>query len=497
MLACCISAFVTVNRFGFALEGSWCAMERIYYDSINGQLQLTKPKWEGFSNISTILSEFSNFFGRITDGDTATHKNLIGNGKWKKIPENGVNNFYQSDGYIYNEFENEISTKRGGIDEINESVLPYTNRYSKIVFSLYQLEKKKAKADNKIKEIQNYFEKKNLDPYKSEFMGKFRGYAKTLRGGFKILPMIYYCLLLIAVTFAGVSMMFYACLKRQGYLITFMHVLWNIIRFFIFSFFLYGTAFGIGFLVIKDAISSIMYIFGENLKNEGKLLPDGYGKQFFEFCLSEDINNFKKKIDENFEITTLLNDFFSNYQELNDLIENLGGSIVIPNSEKAGDMIKDMKANIKTVIDILCPPSSNVVYCDDLGKRSIQEGGIFGAFDCGFLKSDLANFYRALFHASVESRILCALSLCISFFGAVALYFFLLVLHHYNNELFFDSGKSIFKGFEGFGAGYKKKNYQQDPAYKKRRLRNEIELTSKNDEGSEYKNVNKNEEDEE
>ena len=160
MLACCISAFVTVNRFGFALEGSWCAMERIYYDSINGQLQLTKPKWEGFSNISTILSEFSNFFGRITDGDTATHKNLIGNGKWKKIPENGVNNFYQSDGYIYNEFENEISTKRGGIDEINESVLPYTNRYSKIVFSLYQLEKKKAKADNKIKEIQNYFEKK-------------------------------------------------------------------------------------------------------------------------------------------------------------------------------------------------------------------------------------------------------------------------------------------------------------------------------------------------
>ena len=497
MLACCISAFVTVNRFGFALEGSWCAMERIYYDSINGQLQLTKPKWEGFSNISSILSEFLSFFNAINDnGDQSTHKILIPSDKWKKIPEEGVNNFYQSDGYIFTLFETEIGNKGDVKDEINKAVLPYTNRYSKIVFSLYQLEKIKAKAIQKIEEIKNYFDKKNLDPYKSEFMGKFRGYAKTLRGGFKILPMIYYCLLLIAVTFAGVSMMFYACLKRQGYLITFMHVLWNIIRFFIFSFFLYGTAFGIGFLVIKDAISSIMYIFGENLKNEGKLLPDGYGKQFFEFCLLNDENNFKKKIDEDFEITTLLNDFFSFYQELNNSIINLGEQIVIPNSDKAPDMIKDMKDNIKNAIISPCLQSSNV-YCVDLGKRSIQEGGIFGAFDCGFLKSDLANFYRALYHASVESRILCTLSLCISFFGAVALYFFLLVLHHYNNELFFDSGKSVFKGFEGFGAGYKKKNYQQDPAYKKRRLRNEIELTSKNDEGSEYKNVNKNEEDEE
>jgi hypothetical protein len=57
--------------------------------------------------------------------------------------------------------------------------------------------------------------------------------------------MAYFCLFLMAVVTAGVSMMFYACLKRQGYLITLMHVLWNIIRFFIFSFFLYGTAYGI------------------------------------------------------------------------------------------------------------------------------------------------------------------------------------------------------------------------------------------------------------
>ena len=66
-------------------------------------------------------------------------------------------------------------------------------------------------------------------------------------------------------------------------------------------------------------------------------------------------------------------------------------------------------------------------------------------------------------------------------------------MHHYNNELFFDTGKSIFTGFDGFGGGYKKKNKDKDPAYKKRKLRAEIELTSKNDEQSGYNDVRKNE----
>ena len=66
------------------------------------------------------------------------------------------------------------------------------------------------------------------------------------------------------------------------------------------------------------------------------------------------------------------------------------------------------------------------------------------------------------------------------FFGAVAIYFYLLVMHHYDNELFFDNGKSIFTGFDGFGGGYRKKNKDQDPAYKKRKLRAEIEITSNN-----------------
>ena len=55
MLACCISGCVSVNRFGFAIEGAWCAFDRLYYDSLHGQLKATEPKWKGFHNSWNIL----------------------------------------------------------------------------------------------------------------------------------------------------------------------------------------------------------------------------------------------------------------------------------------------------------------------------------------------------------------------------------------------------------------------------------------------------------
>ena len=54
MLACCISGCVSVNRFGFAIEGAWCALDRLYYDSLHGQLKTTEPKWKGFENAETL-----------------------------------------------------------------------------------------------------------------------------------------------------------------------------------------------------------------------------------------------------------------------------------------------------------------------------------------------------------------------------------------------------------------------------------------------------------
>ena len=255
-----------------------------------------------------------------------------------------------------------------------------------------------------------------------------------------ILAMIYFSLFLIAALSAGVSMMFYACLKRQGYLITLMHVLWNTIRFFIFSFFLYGTAYGIIFLILSDLIGVMKIIFEEELPK---------ANTFFKECLEEKI--------------------FSGYKD---------------------EVINCFKTNGFNCDHFI----GNQRICSKDNTDNTDNEEPFN-LDCSFLESDLNHLYKALNDASLESQKLSAISLSAAFFGEVAIYFYLLVMHHYNNELFFDSGKSIFTGFDGFGRGYKKKNRNNDPAYKKRKLRAEIELTSKNDEQNEYKDINKNDDD--
>ena len=430
ILACCISAFVTVNRFGFALEGSWCAIDRFYYDSFKGQLKETKPRWEGLETTKQILENI---------------------GIFSKILKDNLNNDW---------FNKSITVKYYPLDNTekttNKTILELLISIDQLISSYDSLTKNSSKINiTSFKKIE------------TDFLKDFEYYAKTLRACLKILAMIYYCLLLIAITAAGVSMMFYACLKRQGYLITFMHVLWNVIRFFMFSFFLYGTAYGIGFLAIRDSIAVIKKLFGDNL-SQNELVG---GKEFLEYCLKESGTNMLGEND-----IRAIKTFFLNIGKF---------------MEEEAKLESSSSKPFTTFYVTICS-GVNKTICDFLNK-TVLNNGLDKSFDCGFLKSDLNQLYRALSDASVESRILAALSLCSSFFGAVAVYFFLLVMHHYNNELFFDSGKSIFTGFDGFGGGYKKKMHDKDPAYKKRKLRAEIELTSKNDEQSAYKNVNKNE----
>ena len=297
------------------------------------------------------------------------------------------------------------------------------------------------------------------------FMDYFHEKENILRNSLNILAMIYFCLFLIAVTAAGISMMFYACLKRQGYLITFMHILWNIIRFFIFSFFLYGTAYGVFYDILSDLIAVMNMIFKNNLSEKNFLHKCLFSEQGVSTLFVEDT------------IKTSLNDFFK-YKE-QDMKNNDGNKI---NYDGICIGITGEKNNI-----------NKTEYCNYLDF--LVQNDLLGSFDCSFLKGDLNHLFKALDDASNESQKLAAISLCSAFFGAVAIYFYLLVIHHYNNELFFDSGKSIFTGFDGFGRGYKNKNRNNDPAYKKRKLRAEIELTSKNDEQNEFKDINKNDDD--
>ena len=286
----------------------------------------------------------------------------------------------------------------------------------------------------------------------------FHDKEDTLKYSLNILAMIYFCFFLIAVVSAGVSMMFYACLKRQGYLITLMHVLWNIIRFFIFSFFLFGTAYGIIFIIFGDLIGVMRMIFEQ-------LPEDNQVTKILKECLSFPNPTYIEK-----EVQPVpKNNIF-----LNDANKNFVKTC----------FVEEIDCNIEAL-------TNYKKICKNLKDEKFFDFN----FDCSILNSDLNHLYKVLNDASLESQKLSAITLCAAFFGEVAIYFYLIVMHHYNNELFFDSGKSIFTGFDGFGRGFKNKNRNNDPAYKKRKLRAEIELTSKNDEQNEYKDINKNDDD--
>ena len=398
------------------------------------------------------------------------------------------------------------------INEVNNITLPITSRFGKVVDSLYILQN--IEFDDDLNKLKNYFNNATLyfPQLKTKLLEEFYYFAKVFKGCGKILTMIYFCLLLISATFAGISMMFYACLKRQGYLQVFMHVLWNIIRFFMFSFFFYGAAYGMCYLFLRDAIAYVMFAFGEdNLNAEvSYLVPEKEGKKFLSYCLINTESDYKKQLDD--ILTEALNDFFKNYQELviitkdyqknrkKEFSDYTSKSLITVDDTSTLDKIAKAQSammdkilpffEVDTNKDYLCKKE---VYldCSTFPEMAIRDGGLFGSFNCTFLKSDLHMMYKTLFDLSIEARILCALSCCIAFFGAIFVYFFLLVLHHYDTELFFDNGKGIFTGFEGIGNTQKKDS--KDPSKKKRKLRAEIELSSRNEEYSAYQPDNNNE----
>ena len=397
-------------------------------------------------------------------------------------------NGYFLDSFLDNIIEGSKKEKiKSFIKEVNNITLPITSRLGKIVDSLYILQN--LEFYNDLSELRKYFDNVNskFPQLKTKFLEEFYYFAKVAKGCGKILTMIYFCLLLISATFAGVSMMFYACLKRQGYLQIFMHVLWNIIRFFMFSFFFYGAAYGMCYLALRDAVAYVMFVFGEeNLNAEvSYLIPQEYGKDFLRFCLINPESDFKKKIDDT--LTEALNDYFKNTQELilinKDYQKNMKKEYTDYSSTNTISIDDDTKKILKDIADTQCSMMKtileffdkdnnnyickNIENCDNFAEMAIRDGGLFGSFNCTFLKSDLHMMYKTLYDLSIEARILCALSCCISFFGAIFVYFFLLVLHHYDTELFFDNGKGIFTGFEGIGNTQKKNS--NDPSKKKKK----------------------------
>lgn len=524
ILACCISGIVIAVRFGKYTRVAQCGYERIYYDSQFGQLKDSYPRWEGlynnsqklknslklvntiknlqtedFNNISPALkntwesNSYENLFnGQYSDSYISSIKNLIDKCKMYnsdlEVIETGdkfynynnpkdtstvIGNFiYESDKKI-----KELTVKYNTMEESMENINIYgDDYYDEINSTVYDFDEISIDLQN----------------YQTGYLDKVEYYVKVAKGCGYILIIIYFSILAFISILGCVFLLAYAYLQNQKNLDILMIIIWNCIRFFIFSFFVYGAAFGMLYKGLRDIIAYNMYVFGNNLNKNTTtlLLPNNQSKSFLWNCLQEENTNFKGDLDD--IVTDDLKGFSNSYDEINTLLkkeenkskinfqqsyivrivsspnrnlEETSGGEIFSDEESFSDLSDyitddvispitiDFTQQVQELTNMINQIRESFNYLKDKinqgnsNLRNVEENSFesFNSFDCGFLKNDLNLLYNSLYDLSIQSRILCALSCCIGFFGELLIYFYLLTMYHYDNNVFKESQLNINK----------------------------------------------------
>ena len=501
VFACCISGFVTSHSFSNKVQTTKCVYERVYYDSINGEIKKEDNKWEGLNARQKIIDNFTDFL-YIKDGDNYETPFDFKLKNWEKGNKTLLLN---STVYYSKDFQNELTKilskcwKYPGalrdlngelicdsnLKEHNSYIYGYINEVTKItkyfsdeVNQINDFINKTKKGqreksydqeliiiNNTLKEITE-----DLDNYKNGFLDKAYDYIKVSNICGYILVTIYYSILLVIVVCSCFLLWAYSFFKEQRLIYTFMHFAWNILKFFSFSFFMFGAAFGALYLISRDLIGYNQFLFSDlNLAPNVTtyLLPNGATKEFLRYCINEEdsnyINNFKYSTFE------LLSDLYFNMQKgkdikedkynfsqftevktcyyvINENLRNIEGDLETDTSEiidtiplnftKVGIEVKKMineiyQALYSTNLRLLEQKSNIIKAIEKLGE-TIEK------LNCGFLKTEIQILYDSLYELSIESRISCALCCCIGFFIEFSVAFYLLVLYHYNKIEFRD-----------------------------------------------------------
>ena len=441
VLACCIAGFVTANRFGFALYGTQCAYERIYDDIMYGQHKDNFPKWEGFQSLKGTISYLENIITSIKNRASLNFPEIF------PIPK------YFVDLVLYVCKENNDGNKDEkiqSIKKINNYIYPFI-----LYFIDIYMESEIIKNNDEIIQIEKIYDLQysigNLTEYKTNFIKDFTYYVNVAKAMGKILPIIYFSLLLTFVVASGALLITYYCKKvNQQWWILPMHIAWNGLRFFIFSFFMYGCAYGMLYLGAKDAIAFLKYgAFDENnINGDNVIIIPKKSQTFFKYCL------FNNPAYEELKKNTILNDFIKNELIFNSLIKN-----------KTQPDINDN--TISTAYNNILEKYEN--YFNEYFNNDIQNNinqfqdiinkghNIYDNLNCSFIENNLNLMYRAMWDFAFETKVLCALSCCIGFFGEISVYSFLWVMHLWNKG---DNNINIYKSSNN---KKKNKNYKISP----------------------------------
>ena len=441
VLACCIAGFVTANRFGFALYGTRCAYERIYYDIMFGQKKETYPKWEGIDNINQIYQKLSKLNQTLSNKYSLKYLNL-GDFYYQlsDIKLNNINEKEDSNLNIFhrlkilfdklNNITDQISEGQEIIN-INNYIRPFFAHYVNFFISLeFLINNKNNILNRQLKNLNLLINSINdLEQSKSNFIIDFTYYFNVALAMGKIIPIIYFSLLLTFVVASGALLITYFCKKvNQQWWILPMHIAWNGLRFFIFSFFMYGCAYGWLYLHSKDAIAYLKYgafdkdnINGDN--NDVIIIPKS-SQSFFKYCL------FENPAYEDLKENDTLNEFVKSAVNIKQWINNQGS---LPDINE--DLKLEFNQFIQSLISIFQDFLSNIKEEIEFFEPVVNKGlNIYDNLNCSFIDNNINLMYRAIWDFAWETRVLCALSCCIGFFGEIAVYSFLWVMHLWSKE---------------------------------------------------------------
>ena len=422
VLACCISGIVTANRFGFSLYGAQCGYERIYYDIVYGQQKKSYPKWPGIYTLNSHIDALINIKKTLEENNYSSY---FGN-FYNNTPNN--TNCGDVEDYLLYPIPTEIFDKIcsdetvNSIKSVNIFISPFLNNYFNLYKSSDVLNKTKISLEGQIETLKNFKNEtiKKFYSSKSEFIDDFDYYVDVAFAMGKIVPLIYFCVLLSFVVASGALLIVYYCKKRnQLWWILPMHIAWNGLRFFMFSFFIYGSAFGMLFLFGKDTIAYYKYAFTEqNIYDENIIILPAESKSFFQNCL------FKNSAYDSLKENNFLNEFIKNADQMKTWIKNNENSQAAIYQTIQGlynkinsNFLKNFEVELEFFQDII-----------DRGEN------IYDSLNCSFINNNINLMYRALWDFAWETRILCALSCCIGFFGAIAVYGFLWAMNLWRRD---------------------------------------------------------------
>lgn len=465
ILACCIAGFVTANRYGFCSYAVQCAYERVYYDTLNGQIKTTYPKWEGINTIKEMLDDLDGiyyFIKEISSNEYLTYQI----DDCKLHPPDPSSNV----GRLCN-IEPEERDKIYELLGIGISSLYNLYTYQKINKGLNKV------YQNELEKIKN-----GLKEYKNQFISDFEYWVHVARGLGQIVPLIYFAILLTVVVLASTLLIIYycnciECIKQDLYIFP-MHIIWNILRFFIFSFFMYGFGFGALFLLSRDSIGYLQYILEKQTDNPN-VISKGT-QNYFNYCLKG--GNMFKEVFEN----TYLDEFIKNTV----IFENWKNNIPVYNGEE-DDIFNDYKNFLLDAYVV-----SNRDKLTKYQKITNSTGSIYSILNCSFIKSEFNLLYNALWDFSWETRVLCALSCFIAFFGVLGVYGFLWSMYIWRRS---DNGGFRYLGNNNAGGDGDMNRPNENSKLKKRLIRPPqigIDNNENNNNPQEMQDQNKEDEDE-